>query len=228
MKKGTTNQKRSTGSRNKSTTSSSSSKTKKNTTGQQQTSQEENEEESGQSLLEKLFIDLLKDMYGAEKALVPALTKMQSEATTEELQDAFEDHMYITQKQASRLEKIFSLLGMEPQAEKCEAMEGLIKEANTLLQKTEEGTMTRDAALIIAAQKIEHYEIATYGSLVQLALTLDYGQIASILDKTLIEEEDTDALLTEIAECEVNPLADDEPEESMEIMGEYEEVEEEV
>jgi len=165
-------------------------------------------EQEQDNLLEKLFINMLKDTYWAEKHLVTALNTMQTVATTPELQDAFEDHKFITQKHVSRLEKVFRLLGEEPEAKKCEAMEGLTNEANAMIQETKEGTMTRDAALIIAAQKVEHYEIATYGSLVQVALTLGHDEAASILEKTLWDEEETDQLLTEIAETEVNPLAD--------------------
>jgi len=166
--------------------------------------------EEKKSMLEKLFVAMLKDILWAEQHLVEALTKMQEAATTEVLQEAFEDHKYATQKHISRLEKVFSLLGEESTPQKCDAMEGLTKEADAMIEETTEGSMTRDAALIIAAQKVEHYEIATYGSLVQVAVTLGYGQIASILDKTLIEEEETDSLLTEIAESEINPMADEE------------------
>jgi ferritin-like metal-binding protein YciE len=170
-----------------------------------------------ESLLDKLFVDLLKDMLWAEKHLIDVLSQMQSEATTEQLKDAFEDHQLITQKHISRLEKVFRLLGKEPEEKKCEAMEGLTNEAKNIIKETKENTMTRDAALIIAAQKVEHYEIATYGSLVQLARTMDNEEVASLLEKTLWDEEDTDRLLTEIAEEEINPYADEEPAESMEV-----------
>jgi len=166
-------------------------------------------------LLEKMFYNMLKDTYWAEKHLIEALTTMQKEATTEELQEAFEDHRFQTEKHVSRLEKVFRLLGQEPEAKKCAAMEGLTNEAKEIMDETKEQTMTRDAALIIAAQKVEHYEIATYGSLVQIALTLGYDQAAELLEKTLWEEEDTDQLLTEIAEMYVNPLADEEPAEAV-------------
>jgi ferritin-like metal-binding protein YciE len=179
----------------------------KTESGQKKADAKKNQQES---LLEKLFIDMLKDMYWAEKHLATALNKMHSEATTPELQDAFEDHKYVTQKHASRLEKIFKMMGKEPEGKKCEAMEGLTNEANTLIKETTEGTMTRDAALIIAAQKIEHYEIASYGSLVQVAKTIDREDVARLLEKTLWEEEDTDELLTEIAETYINPMADNE------------------
>jgi ferritin-like metal-binding protein YciE len=159
---------------------------------------------------EKLFEDLLKDTYGAEQQLVEALQQMHEAATTDELKNAFEDHLYVTKKHVSRLERVFSLIGIEAEAKTCEAMAGLIKESQRVVEETEEGSMTRDAGLIIAAQKVEHYEIAAYGSLVQVALTLGHDQAATILERTLSEEEDTDSLLTEIAETEVNPMADNE------------------
>lgn len=159
---------------------------------------------------EKLFEDMLKDIYWAEQHLVDALQQMHEAATTEDLKSAFEDHLYVTQKHVSRVERVFSLIGVEAEAKKCDAMAGLIKEAQRVIEETEEGSMTRDAGLIIAAQKVEHYEIASYGSLVQVALTLGHDQAATILEKTLSEEEDTDLLLTEIAETEVNPMADHE------------------
>jgi ferritin-like metal-binding protein YciE len=167
-------------------------------------------EEENTSLLEKLFVSMLKDVLWAEQRGVEALEKMQEAATTDVLQDALEDHKFLTQKHVSRLEKVFSLLGKEPEPKQCDAVEGLIKEAEAMISETKEGTMTRDAALIIAMQKMEHYEIASYGSLVQVALTLGYNQVAGILDKTLVEEEETDSLLTEIAESEINPMADNE------------------
>lgn len=166
--------------------------------------------ESQGPLLQKFFIDMLKDIYWAEGHLVEKLKIMMDAATTDELRDAFEDHYYATQKHKSRLEKVFRSIGENAEAKKCEAMEGLTKEAETIIKETIEGTMTRDAALIIAAQKIEHYEIATYGSLVQIARTLGYEDEAYILEQTLWEEEDTDMLLTDIAESDINPMADDE------------------
>jgi len=161
-------------------------------------------------LLKKFFTDMLKDIYWAEAHLVDKLKVMMEAATTDELTDAFEDHLYATQKHKSRLEKVFRLIGEQAEAKKCEAMEGLAREAESIIGETKEGTMTRDAALIIAAQKIEHYEIATYGSLVQIARTIGYEEEADILEQTLWEEEDTDMLLTEIAESDINPMADEE------------------
>ena len=162
------------------------------------------------SLLEKFFEDQLKDIYYAEQQIIKALPKMQNAATTEELKEAFDDHLYQTTKQIKRIEKIFEKLGKKAEAKKCEAINGIIKEADTIISETKEGTMTRDAALIIAAQKVEHYEIATYGGLVQLAITVGLNDIAELLDKTLIEEEQTDALLTDIAERYINIEAEEE------------------
>ncbi len=159
-------------------------------------------------LLEKFFHDQLKDIYWAEKALTKALPKMQKKATTEELQQAFEDHAVATQEHIKRLERVFELFGKKAQAKKCEAMEGLIKEGEGIIEETEDGTMTRDVALIMAAQKVEHYEIATYGGLVQLANTMHQSEIAEILEQTLQEEKDTDQLLTYIAENDINMEAE--------------------
>ena len=162
------------------------------------------------SLLEKFFTDQLKDIYYAEQQLLKALPEMQQASTTEELGDAFQEHTKQTERQIKRLEKIFQLLGQKPEGKKCEAMDGLLKEARTIISETQEGTMTRDAALIIASQKVEHYEIASYGGLVQLAITMGLDQAAGLLDKTLNEEEETDALLTDIAEGYINIGAEEE------------------
>jgi ferritin-like metal-binding protein YciE len=155
-------------------------------------------------LLEKFFIDELKDIYWAEKHLVKALPRLKKAATTEELQQAFEDHAAATEEHVARLEQVFEMFGKKPQAKKCEAMDGLTREAEEIVDETEDGTMTRDVALIIAAQKVEHYEIATYGGLVQLANTMNLGEVADILEQTLQEEKDTDQLLTYIAENDIN------------------------
>lgn len=171
--------------------------------------------------LEKFFIDALKDMYWAEKAIVESLPKMQAAATTDELKEAFEDHELQSRKHVSRLEKVFQEIGQKAEAKKCEAMAGILKECEQIKESTPEGSMTRDAALIIAAQKVEHYEIASYGGLVQLALTLNYDRAAHILDQTLAEEEDTDEILTEIAESHINFEAGEEGDELSEEESEY-------
>lgn len=154
--------------------------------------------------LHKFFVSALKDIYYAENAIVDALEKMQEAATTEELKDAFEDHQLQTKKHISRLEKVFKLIDEKPEKKECEAIKGIIKEGEEVIKSTEEGSMTRDAALIIAAQKVEHYEIATYGGLAQLAITMGHDKSADLLEKTLQEEEETDEDLTDIAETFIN------------------------
>ncbi|HET8574313.1 MAG TPA: ferritin-like domain-containing protein [Edaphocola sp.] len=154
--------------------------------------------------LHQFFVDALKDIYWVEKQLVKVLQKMEEAATTDELKEAFEDHLYITKKHVRRLNKVFKLIEEQPSENKCEAMEGLIKEGEAVIKKTEEGTMTRDAALVIAAQKVEHYEIATYGGLVALAKTMGHETAACLLEQTLDEEEETDRNLTELAETYIN------------------------
>lgn len=170
----------------------------------------------GNTQLEKLFTDSLKDIYWAEKALTKALPKMQKAATTPELQTAIEEHLGQTMEQVSRLEQAFELLGEKAQAKKCEAMEGLIKEGQSVIEETEDGSMTRDVGIIMAAQKVEHYEIASYGSLVTLAQTLGKNDVADLLATTLEEEKDTDANLTEIAESKINWEAEQEDDEEEE------------
>jgi ferritin-like metal-binding protein YciE len=167
---------------------------------------------AGNSQLEKFFHDSLKDIYWAEKALTKALPRMMKKATTEELKSAIEEHIEQTQEQVSRLEEVFELIEQKPQAKKCEAMEGLIKEAESAVEETEDGSMTRDAAIIMAAQKVEHYEIATYGCLVQFAFTLGLDEAANILEQTLEEEKETDQNLTSIAESGINWEAEQEEE----------------
>ena len=171
---------------------------------EQQRSKSEDSSPQDDSPLEKFFLDQLKDIYYAEQKITQSLPKMQEAATTEQLKDAFEDHLRQTQRHVKRLEKVFQALNQKPEGKKCEAIEGIAKEVESIIKETPEGTLTRDAALIMAAQKVEHYEIATYGGLVQLAITMELHDVADLLDKTLMEEEDTDALLTEIAENEVN------------------------
>jgi len=154
--------------------------------------------------LEKFFLEALKDIYWAEKHLTKALPKMAKAATTEELQEAFEGHLMQTEEHVNRLEQVFQVLGHKAQAKKCDAMEGLLKEADSMIDETEDGTITRDVALIMAAQKVEHYEIATYGGLVTLAGTYNLSEAADLLQQTLDEEKETDENLTYIAENHVN------------------------
>jgi ferritin-like metal-binding protein YciE len=161
----------------------------------------------GHGKLMEFFTDQLKDIYWAEKHLVTALGKMKKAATSGKLQTAFEDHQSMTENQVKRLEQVFEMLGKKATAKKCEAMEGLIKEGEEVIADTEKDTMTRDAALIVAAQKVEHYEIASYGSLVQLAKQLALLDVADVLVETLIEEKETDLNLTTIAESFINEEA---------------------
>lgn len=164
------------------------------------------------NMLEEFFIDQLKDIYWAEKHLLKALPKMQKASTTSELQAAFEDHKKVTEEQVTRLEEAFQMMGKKAQGKKCDAMEGLIKESESIIEETEKGSMTRDVALIVAAQKVEHYEIASYGGLVQLAKTMGKDDVAELLQMTLDEEKETDLLLTEIAENNINWEAEQEAE----------------
>ena len=157
--------------------------------------------------LMELFVSSLKDINWAEKQLVKALKKMSKAATSEKLSAAFEQHMTQTEGHVERLAQVFETIGKKPTSKKCEAMEGLIAEAEELIEETEEGTEVRDAALIAAAQKVEHYEIATYGTLRTLAGTLGLGKAQKILQRTLDEEKETDTLLTDIAENYVNQQA---------------------
>lgn len=166
----------------------------------------------GNTQLEKFFMDSLKDIYWAEKHLTKALPKMKKAATTEALQNAIEDHLAQTQGHVSRLEQVFEMLGKKAQAKKCEAMEGLVKEGETVIGETENGSMTRDVGIIISAQKVEHYEIAAYGGLTQLANTMGLEDVAGILYETLEEEKQADMLLTEIAENDINWEAEQEDE----------------
>ena len=168
------------------------------------------EDRSNGSMLEKFFHDQLKDIYYAEQLLLKGLDDMKAACTTEELEDAFDTHRKQTERHIKRLDKVFTIINVKAQGKKCEAMDGLLREAKTIINETKEGTMTRDAALIIAAQKIEHYEIASYGGLVQLALTIGRPRVAALLDKTLNEEEETDRLLTDIAESHINFEAEEE------------------
>ena len=164
----------------------------------------------GNSQLEKYFSDSLKDIYWAEKHLTKALPKMKKAATTTELKSAIEEHIGQTEEHVARLERIFELMGKKPQAKKCDAMEGLIKEGESIVEETEDGSMTRDVGIIMAAQKVEHYEIATYGGLVQLAKTMGLDEAADIFAETLEEEKQTDAGLSAIAENNINWEAEQE------------------
>jgi ferritin-like metal-binding protein YciE len=160
-----------------------------------------------ESALKELFVDELKDMYWAEKHLASALPKMIKGATSEELKQTITDHLEETKNQVTRLESVFNSVGEKAAAKKCLAMEGLLKEADEIMGETDKGTEVRDVAIISAAQKVEHYEIASYGTLRTLAGTLGYSEAQSLLDETLAEEKNADSLLTQVAENYVNEAA---------------------
>jgi ferritin-like metal-binding protein YciE len=155
------------------------------------------EQETG---LQKLFTDSIKDIYWAENHLVKSLPKMINAASSTELQNALSDHLEVTEEHVLRLEEIFESLGKKAQAKKCDAMEGLTKEGEGVIEGTDSGTAARDQGIIMAAQKVEHYEIATYGGLAQLAKTLGYNDVSDLLELTLAEEKEADQLLTTISE----------------------------
>ncbi len=154
-----------------------------------------------------LFLHELKDIYWAENHLADKLPKMSDKATSEKLAKALKNHQKETENHVKRLEKIFESLGEEAKGITCEAMKGLLKEAEDILGDTDSNSMVRDAGIIIAAQKVEHYEIASYGALATLAKTIGSSEAASLLEDTLDEEKKADATLTEIAEEEVNKKA---------------------
>jgi ferritin-like metal-binding protein YciE len=153
--------------------------------------------------LTELFEDSLKDIYWAEKALTKALPTMAKNATSAELIDAINNHLIETEEHINRLEQVFEIIGKKATAKKCDAMEGLIEEGKGILEETEIGVV-RDAGIIAASQKIEHYEIATYGTLRQFAETLGLPDAAALLELTLDEEKGADKKLTEVAVNAVN------------------------
>ncbi len=155
---------------------------------------------------EKLFVHELKDLYSAEKQLMRAMPKMRNKATNNELKQAFERHMKETEGQIQRLEQIFESLDYSPSGEKCDAMEGLIEEAEGLMEDVVDEEVL-NAALIAAAQRIEHYEISGYGTARTYARRLGNSEAERLLQETLDEEAKTDELLTQLAEQSVNPQA---------------------
>jgi ferritin-like metal-binding protein YciE len=153
--------------------------------------------------LTELFEDGLKDIYWAEKALTKAIPNMSKNATSADLIEALNHHLTETEEHVTRLEKVFELIGQKAVAKKCDAMSGLIEEGKGIIEETEIGVV-RDAGIIAAGQKIEHYEIATYGTLRQFAETLGLDEAASILEQTLEEEKAADKQLTIVAVNAVN------------------------
>ncbi len=166
-------------------------------------SQNGNQSNGKSSQLRELFEDGLKDIYWAEKALTTAIPKMAKKATSKKLIDALTSHLAETEDHITRLEDVFESIDKKPEAKKCEAMNGLIKESEEIMESSEEVVM-RDAGIISASQKIEHYEIASYGTLRQFAETLDLKEAASLLEKTLKEEKAADQKLSEVAKYAIN------------------------
>jgi len=156
--------------------------------------------------MEELFIEELRDLYDAENQLTKALPKMSKAAASDDLRDAFDEHLAQTQDQVERLERIFELVGEKPKGKKCAAMAGLIKEGDEIVSDVDE-TAVRDAGLIAAAQKVEHYEISGYGSARTHAELLGNDEAARLLEETLQEEKDADEKLNQLALGMINAEA---------------------
>jgi ferritin-like metal-binding protein YciE len=157
--------------------------------------------------LRKLFTDNIKDLYWAENHLVKALPKMAKAASSTALQDAILNHLEETKNHVQRLEQVFELLGRSPQAKKCDAMEGLTMEGEGIIETTDSGTPARNLGIVMASQKVEHYEIASYTGMIKLATKLGLTDIAGILSDTLAEEESSDSKLSQIGEADMAKVA---------------------
>jgi ferritin-like metal-binding protein YciE len=156
--------------------------------------------------MEELFVDELKDLYSAEKQITKALPRMAKGASAPELKTAFETHLQETLGQIERLEKVFEILGKSPRGKVCHGMKGVLEEGAEVLEETKKGTPVRDAALISAAQRVEHYEMAGYGCVREYAKLLGQKEIAKLLDETLAEEKAADTKLGQVAR-QINPSA---------------------
>jgi ferritin-like metal-binding protein YciE len=156
--------------------------------------------------LQDLLVEELKDLFDAEKQITRALPKMAKKASSEELRAAFEEHLEVTEQQLERLTSVFEQLDLPARGKKCEGMQGLIEEAQSHMKELDRGPVL-DAALIGAAQKVEHYEMAAYGTARTFASRLGHSEVASALEETLAEEKEADQKLTQIAEHMVNPEA---------------------
>ncbi len=169
----------------------------------------EKDKKSGEEFRD-FFIDELKDILWAEKALLKALPKMRKAATGKELAASFNSHLAETEAQISTIEQVFELMGEKPKTKKCDAMEGLISETENIIADTEKGSAIRDAGLILAAQKVEHYEIATYGTLAAFADAMEEAKVAKLLRSILRDEKKSDKKLTILALESVNEDASEE------------------
>ena len=167
---------------------------------------EQSQEQEQENGLQELLIEELRDLYHAEGQLLKALPKMAKAAQSERLKEAFERHLEETETHVERLEQAFESLGEPVKGKKCQAMEGLLEEGKQIIEEHSESPML-DAALICAAQKVEHYEIASYGTICTWADLLGLDEVSELLKETLDEEKTTDETLTEIAESEINTQA---------------------
>ena len=188
--------------------SQSKSQSKSTSTAQKKKQARFGEEHEGKLL--EFFVDEVKDIYFAEHEALKALKKMEKAATSKALKDSIVQHHGETEEQIKRLEQVFELLGEKPSKKKCEGILGIIKDGEGVIEDTEENTMVRDVAVIIASQKLEHYEITSYGSLAELARTLGKDDVAELLEVTLDEEKKTDVSLTVLAEESINEEASNE------------------
>src|ERR1700744_2008808 len=159
------------------------------------------------SKLKEFFLDQLRDIYWAEQKLGKTLPKLSEAAHSDDLRAAFDNHLVETEGHVSRLEQVFSLLGEEAKAVECPALKGIAEEGEDIIDETEDNTAQLDVGLIFAGQKAEHYEIATYGALRQLAMDMGQDEIADVLDQTLSEEKAADRKLTQLAEGGINRAA---------------------
>jgi ferritin-like metal-binding protein YciE len=159
------------------------------------------------SKLKEFFLEQLQDIYWAEQKLVKTLPKLADAAHSDELRAAFESHLLETNNHVSRVEQVFSILGEDQKATECPAMKGIVEEGEDIIDETEDSTAQRDVGLIFAGQKAEHYEIATYGALVQLASDMGQKEIADLLAQTLKEEKAADEKLTSLATAGINKEA---------------------
>ena len=171
--------------------------------------QEENENESKQNGLHEAFLDELADIYNAEQQLIKALPKMAKAARNDELRQAFEMHLEETEEQAQRIEEAAEALGEALQRKKCKGMEGLLEEGEDMMKEYKDNPAL-DAILIASAQKVEHYEIAAYGTLCAWAEQMGHSEVVEILETNLEEEKATDEKLTQLAESVANPEAEQE------------------
>src|SRR3569623_162368 len=166
--------------------------------------QKRGDAEMAMSTLEDLFIHELKDIYNAKKQILKALPKMAKAASSRKLRDGFQKHLKQTEGHVKRLEQVFEGLGKTPRGTKCLAMEGIIEEGKEVMKEDFEDESVMDAALIAAAQRVEHYEIAAYGTVRSMAALLGHNEAEELLQQTLDEEKETDQKLSELAESEIN------------------------